>query len=175
MLKAILKKAMLVVVLVLVVGQLVRPSRANPPIDPAKTLAASSHAPADVIASLDRGCRDCHSSATVWPWYTEVAPISWWVVDHVNEGRREVSFSNWADLNLNPRRKAKKLGDICEQVQKKEMPTLSYLVIHRDADLTDAERQAICDWTKAEQAALGPMPAVQPGEGLGEGGRGRRD
>jgi len=151
-----LKKATLVVAGFLVVGQVIRPTRTNPPIDPLKTLAASAHVPADVVASLDRGCHDCHSSGTVWPWYTNVAPISWWIVHHVNDGRRHVSFSNWADLDL--RGKAKKLGDICEQVERKEMPMTSYLLIHRDAELSDAERQAICDWTKTEQAKLGPVP-----------------
>jgi len=156
MVKGILKKASLVVAAGLVVGQAVRPARANPPVDPAKTLASSGEAPTAVVASLDRACHDCHSSNTDWPWYTNVAPISWWIVHHVNDGRREVSFSDWADLD--PRRKSKKLGDICDQVQRKEMPMTSYLLIHREADLSDAERQAICDWTKAEQAQLGPMP-----------------
>jgi hypothetical protein len=171
MLKPMLKKAALVVAGVLVVGQAVRPDRTNPPIDPAKTLAASGEAPAAVMASLDRGCRDCHSSETDWPWYTNVAPISWWIAHHVNDGRREVSFSNWADLD--PRRKAKKLGDICEQVERKEMPMTSYLLIHREAELSDAERQAICDWTKAERATLPSMP--EGPEGGREGRRRRRD
>lgn len=166
-----LKQAGLVIVALVLLGQVVRPNRANPPVDPSKTLAASSHVPPAVAASLNRACRDCHSSETAWPWYTNITPVSWWVAHHVSEGRREVSFSTWKDLE--PRRQFKKLGDICEQVAKKDMPMPSYLLMHRDAGLSESERQAICDWTKAEQAALGPLPPGPAGER--EGRRRRRD
>ena|SRR5579862_4082682 len=151
-----LKNAVFVLIGLLLVSQFVRPARSNPTIDSAKTLEASAHPPPEVVASLDRACRDCHSSETNWPWYTNVAPISWWIVHHVNEGRGEVSLSTWADLT--PQRKAKKLEEICEQVQQKKMPTTSYLLIHREAALNDTDRQAICNWTKTERAKLGPLP-----------------
>ena len=76
------------------------------------------------MANLDRGCRDCHSSDTVWPWYTSVSPLSWWIVHHVDEGRREVSFSEWGTLDV--RRQFKKLGEICEQVEKGDMRVLNH-------------------------------------------------
>ena len=167
------KKALVVVVAALVVAQAFRPDRSNPTVDPTKTLAAAARAPLppDVATSLERACGDCHSSGTVWPWYTNISPLSWWIAHHVEEGRREVSFSTWA--NLEPRRKFKKLEEMCEQVEKKDMPMPSYLLIHRDAALSDGERQAICTWTKLEQQALGPLPPAPEGEGRGRG-RGRR-
>ena len=168
-----LKQAGLVIVGALVVGQAIRPARTNPTVDPTKTLAATIHLPANIMATLDRGCRDCHSSDTVWPWYTNVSPLSWWIAHHVTEGRREVSFSEWGTLDV--RRQFKKLGDICEQVGKGEMPTESYLLIHRDAALSDEERQAVCDWTKTEQTKLGPLPPPSPEELQRRRGRGRRD
>ena len=154
----IVKKAVLVVVGVFVLAQAVRPSRTNPPVDPAKTLAATGQVPAEVVASLNRACRDCHSNETVWPWYTNVTPVSWWVAHHVKEGRREVNFSTWADLA--PERKAKKLGDICEEVREGEMPMEAYVAVHREAALTDAERQAICSWANAARAGV---PQIPPG------------
>jgi hypothetical protein len=162
---AVLKRIALVLGVALVVGQFVRPSRANPPIDPAATLEAVEHPPAAVSAALDRSCRDCHSSGTVWPWYTEVAPVSWWIANHVSEGRREVNFSEWGHFNA--RRKAKKFGEICEQVERREMPIPAYAFVHPEAQLTDSERQAICDWTKAARAKMGPLPDATPAEGKG--------
>lgn len=145
---AFLKRAALVIVAGLVVAQALRPARTNPVEDPARTLEATAHPPPNVEAILDRSCRDCHTNRTVWPWYTNVAPISWFVVGHVNEGRHDLSFSNWAAYN--PALRAKRLAQMCDLVQRGEMPPTSYVLLHRDAGLSDDERQAICDWTDSQ-------------------------
>src|SRR5687767_12229671 len=85
-------------VLVLAI-QFVRPARTNPATDPAATLHAQTAVPPDVAAILERSCRDCHSNGTRWPWYSNVAPVSWWVIDHVNHGRSHFNFSEWAKYN----------------------------------------------------------------------------
>jgi heme-binding protein len=140
--------------LLLGLSQLARPSRTNPPVDPRKTLATTEHPPAPVAALLDRSCGDCHTNSTKWPWYTEVAPISWWIVDHVNEGRRRASFSDWADYDES--RRLKELNEVCKRVERRNMPLESYLLVHRDAQLSDQERQAICDWTRTAAAVVRP-------------------
>ena len=132
----------------LLLCQLIRPARTNPAVDPGKTLAATSHASPEVLGALDRACGDCHSSRTRWPWYTNVAPISWWIIDHVNEGRRRASFSKWG--NYDKSRKLKELDEICKRTERGNMPLTSYLLVHRDAALTTGEQQAICAWTKTE-------------------------
>jgi hypothetical protein len=135
-------------------SQLIRPARTNPAVDPRKTLAATDHSAAEVAATLDRACGDCHTSRTTWPWYSNVAPVSWWIVDHVNEGRRRVSFSDWADYDT--ARKVKELDEICRRIERGNMPLESYLLIHRDAELSDQDRRAICDWTRAAAPTLMP-------------------
>lgn len=137
------KRVFLIAAIVFVAMQVIRPSRANPPIDPSKQLVA----PADVQAIFARSCNDCHSSRTVWPWYTAVAPVSWWLADHVHEGRREVNFSEWQSYSA--KRKARKLKEICEQVEQGEMPLKAYLPLHPEAKLSDAERVRICEWAKS--------------------------
>jgi hypothetical protein len=72
--------------------------------------------------------------------------------DHIDDGRRELNFSVWSTYT--PKRKSKKLEEICEQVEKGEMPLPSYLWIHRDAALREGDAQALCDWAKGEQAKL---------------------
>ena len=144
------------VALVLVGGacaiQLVRPARTNPPTDPARTLMAVTHAPVEVQTVLQRGCRDCHSHDTRWPWYSHVAPISWLVIDDVNHGRRHFNYSDWAQYDRD--KIPQLLKDICEQTRKGDMPLATYLWMHADARLSDREVSVLCDWSDAERRSL---------------------
>ena len=147
-----LKIALIVIVAFLVVAQFFRPSFVNPPVDPAKTLAANAVVPPNVQSILDRSCRDCHSNTTVYPWYSKVAPVSWLLASDINDGRHNVNFSEWG--NLTQKRKLRKLKNICEQVKGGDMPLWFYLPLHPRAKLSDADRAAICAWTQAETARL---------------------
>src|ERR1051325_10620112 len=91
--KRILKFAALLLILIVVGIQFVRPARTNPAVDESQTIFARTQMTPEVAAILDRSCRDCHSNKTVWPWYTNVAPVSWWLSNHVNEGRHNLNYS----------------------------------------------------------------------------------
>ena len=144
-----------VLAVVFVAVQFVRPSRTNPPVDASRTIDAATHVPADVHAILERSCFDCHSSETVWPWYSNVAPASWLLVDDVNDGRKELNFSEWG--NYKARRKERKLKEICEQLESGEMPLKVYLPLHPRAKLSDADRTRLCAWATALRAEV-PTP-----------------
>ena len=75
--------------------QFIRPAKTNPPIVRERTLEAAVAVPPEVEAILARSCNDCHSNGTEWPWYSNVAPVSFFVINHVNEGRRHLNFSEW--------------------------------------------------------------------------------
>lgn len=156
--RARLRKTAKLVLLVLgglfVVIQFFRPDRDNPPEDPTRTLQATLSPPAAVEAILDRACADCHSNRTRWPWYTNIAPVSWFVADHVHEGRRELSFSRWADYKVD--RQARKLAGMCREARSGDMPLGSYVIIHRDAKLSKADVQTLCEWTAREHDRLAP-------------------
>src|SRR5438876_6423144 len=93
-------KIITIVAVVLIVGiQFVRPARTNPAVDESQTIFARTQMTPPVAAILDRSCRDCHSNKTVWPWYTNVAPVSWFIVNHVNEARPLLNFSQWGTLD----------------------------------------------------------------------------
>lgn len=147
-----LKRVLFILSALLVGIQFVRPSRVNPAVDESHTLYATEQVPSDVRAILDRSCVDCHSSQTVWPWYSEIAPVSWLLVDHVKEGRRELNFSEWATFK--PKRKARKLKEICDQVREKEMPITQYTLIHPSAKLSEAERTRLCQWAEMMSASV---------------------
>lgn len=136
----------------IVVAQVVRPARTNPPVDPSRTIQARLAVTPEVSAILDRSCRDCHSNATVWPWYSNVAPVSWLLISHVNSARHHVSLSNWADYT--PREARERLEEMCTEVREGEMPMSSYLIAHKSAALTDADKQALCAWTERERSKI---------------------
>jgi mono/diheme cytochrome c family protein len=83
-----------------------------------------------------RACFDCHSNETHWPWYSNVAPVSWLVQRDVQEGRRRLNFSEWNQ----PQRATNEVGEV---INEGEMPPWFYLPLHASARLTPAEKQAL--------------------------------
>lgn len=90
------KQVAVVFVIVFAAAQLIRPERANPATDAARTIRAHAGTTSELAAVLDRSCGDCHSNNTVWPWYSQIAPLSWLMARGVAEGRKAVNFSEWA-------------------------------------------------------------------------------
>ena len=131
--------------------QLVRPARTNPPTDPSATLQAQMLIPGDVASVLERSCRDCHSNETRWPWYSNVAPVSWWVIDHVNHGRSHFNVSQWAKYKSEEQRTL--LARSCELSRKGAMPLPSYLRMH-DAAMSAADIAALCAFTDSASRAF---------------------
>ena len=98
-------------------------------------------------ALIHRACYDCHSNETVWPWYSNVAPISWLLQRDVNGGRSHLNFTQWDQ----PQRHSK---DVAAEVKQGDMPPWFYLPMHPDARLTDAEKQVLVD---GAEKSLGPQ------------------
>ena len=134
------KRILLALLVLFLLAQFVRPERTNPPVDPAKEL----RAPAEVQAILDRSCNDCHSNRTTWPWYSHVTPANWYLVDHINEGRHELNFSEFRTYS--PKEQSKKLGEVCEEVEEGHMPLPEYVRLHREARLSPADKLTLCQW-----------------------------
>ena len=103
-------------------------------------------APPDVEAILRRSCADCHSNETVWPWYSNVAPVSWLVANDVNRARRHLNLSTWNRLSPADRQEAAE--HIREEVLEGEMPLAIYLPLHPEARLSDADKKLIENWTR---------------------------
>lgn len=123
-----------------------------------------------VAELVDRACADCHTNDTTWPWYSRVAPVSWWTIHHVEEGREHLNFSTWGTLA--PDRQDHKLEEMVEMVEDGEMPLTSYKVGHPEARITDDERQLLVEWARAQRAGLELEPADSGdagAEGEGEG------
>ena len=130
----------------LVAAQVVRVDRTNPPVE------QDVAAPPEVDVVLRRACYDCHSNETVWPWYAQVAPISWLLARDVAEGRRELNFSTWNVYDA--KKKTKQLKELAEEVAEGEMPPWVYVAVHRDAALSPADVERLRAWTAEERAKL---------------------
>ncbi|HZT60288.1 MAG TPA: heme-binding domain-containing protein [Pyrinomonadaceae bacterium] len=150
--KKVLKWVVIVLVVLFVAAQFYRPNLSAPPPDPSKSMSANTHMTPEVSSILERSCNDCHSSKTVWPWYSQVAPVSWYLKSHVDEGRKELSMSDWGTYPT--KKAARKLGEMCEQVKKGDMPLKSYLLLHPAAKLSGDDIKTLCEWTESESSRL---------------------
>lgn len=151
-----MKKALKIIALVLFLAfvaiQFIRPDFTNPPVNQADTIYANTQVPENVQKIFNRSCNDCHTNETKYPWYSYVQPSAWFLADHIADGRRELNFSVWKTYQ--PSRQRRKLSEICEVVEAKEMPLPSYLWIHWKAKLSEEEIKTLCGWTQTESEKI---------------------
>lgn len=134
-----MKRIILIILAVLVGGflliQLVPYGRnhTNPPV-----VSEPNWDSPETRALAERACFDCHSNETVWPWYSNIAPVSWLVYHDTEEGREYLNFSEWGS-----NREGEEGEEMVEQIKKGEMPLPIYLPTHPEARLTPAEKSAL--------------------------------
>ena len=138
---------LIILALLLISIQLVRPARTNPAVVPSRSLQAHVAVPGQVQSVLKRSCYNCHSSETVWPWYSHVAPVSWLVADDVNTARSHINFQDW-EAQVNESEGKEHLGLICKEIRDGSMPPRNYRIMHKDAPLSPEEVDAVCAWSQ---------------------------
>jgi len=104
--------------------------------------------PKNIQLILETSCYDCHSNNTEYPWYNKIQPVSYIMEDHITEGKEELNFSEIGSYSK--RRLKSKLKSIISQIDDEEMPMFSYTIIHRDALLSEEEKEQIKDWATSE-------------------------
>jgi len=126
----ILNASLLAVAGIAVAAQFIRPAHTNPPV--------VSEPPWDSPQTRElarRACFDCHSNQTAWPWYSRVAPVSWLVVGHVNEGREKLNFSDYDGTEES--------DELVDEIREGEMPLWDYKLAHAGARLTASEKDSL--------------------------------
>jgi|SRR3989337_2104103 len=103
----------------------------NPPV-----VAEPSWDSPQTRALAARACLDCHSNTTIWPWYSNIAPISWLVQHDVDEGRQRFNFSVWGQ-------RRQETDEISRLIDNGEMPPFQFLILHPDARFTESEKQRL--------------------------------
>ncbi|GAB2550448.1 heme-binding domain-containing protein [Spirosoma aerophilum] len=145
---------------VFVLIQFIRPEKNESTGVSANDITAKYAVPAAVQATLKRSCYDCHSNNTTYPWYDRIQPVAWWLNHHIDEGKRELNFSEFASYS--PKKADHKLEEIGEAVTDGWMPLGSYLWIHTDAKLKPEEARQIADWASQLRSKL-DVPASAKG------------
>lgn len=148
-----IKKILVVLLIALVVIQFIRPSRNQGAIATATDITHYVRVPDTVMQILKVSCYDCHSNNTVYPWYTNINPVGFWMWGHIKDGKRAINFS---DLSRFDKKKLDhRLGDIAEQVEGGDMPLPSYTIIHGYAKLDSGQVAILKSWTDAARKEVG--------------------
>ncbi len=139
-----MKKFLLIVIVLLIAIQFIPTDKTNPQIDDKIKLNTSN----EVMDILKRSCYDCHSHETKWPNYSAIAPMSWNIIGHVNDGRKALNYSEWK--NIDQKIKIKRIERTIKTVNNGMMPLPNYLRFHDEAILSDADKNIIVEWSKKE-------------------------
>lgn len=110
----------------------------------------------EVNSILNTSCMDCHSNHTNYPWYSKIQPIGFWLNHHVDEGIRELNFSEFASYTK--KRQLHKLEETIEMLEEKEMPLSSYTLIHKEAKLSDAQTAILIEWARQSRSTIAAQP-----------------
>jgi hypothetical protein len=138
------KKIIIGLLAILVLIQFIRVDKTNPPVDVQQDFITQTKPPVEIVSLLKTACYDCHSNETQYPWYFNVAPISWWAKDHVNDGRKHLNYSIWSTYKKE--RQVHKLDEMYGEVEEGGMPLSSYTFMHAGAKLTAEQKVALVDW-----------------------------
>lgn len=155
-----IKKILIGFVVVFVALQFIRPER-NESAEVSKDISTKYPMSDTVKQIITKACADCHSNKTVYPWYASVQPLSSWLAHHVDEGKHEINFNEFASYRIG--KQNHKLEEVIEQVKEGEMPLSSYTLIHKEARLTEDEKSILIQWC---QNIMDTIKATYPADSL---------
>ena len=127
---------------VLVVMQFIRPDKNNGGLEGITAFKSDTKPSDEVFMILKQNCFDCHSDSTKYPWYAEIAPVSYWLADHVKEGKGDFNMSAWETYST--KKKDHKLEELVEEVEEGEMPLNSYTWVH--GKLSKEDQELLIQW-----------------------------
>ncbi|UWX60157.1 heme-binding domain-containing protein [Chryseobacterium oranimense] len=139
-----LKKVVFWTLVAFAIIQFIPIDRVNQPVDRAVNFVDTKKTPEKIKGLIKGACYDCHSNETVYPKYAYFAPVSWSVKSHINEGREHLNFSVWGSYNKEL--KESMLSKSVQTIQNKIMPMPGYIVYHKEANLSDAERTLLVQY-----------------------------
>jgi hypothetical protein len=143
----IFKKIMWVLLAALIVIQFIHPKKNKAEGIQPNYIGNVYAIPADVKTILAKACNDCHSNNTNYPWYANFQPVHWWLNGHIKDGKKHINYDDYTTKSL--RYQYHKMEETIEMVKEGEMPLKSYTWTHKDAKLTEAEKNAIIGWANS--------------------------
>jgi hypothetical protein len=158
---AIFKKILIVLLVALIAIQFFHPKKNKSEGPQPNYIGNNFSIPADVKQILAVACNDCHSNNTRYPWYTKIQPVHWWLNKHIVEGKKGINFDEYTNRPL--RYQYHKMEETIEKVKEGEMPLKSYKWTHKDARLTQEQKDKIINWANA---VMDTMKAKYPIDSL---------
>jgi hypothetical protein len=140
--KKVIKYFLIIALVALVVMQFIRPEKNNMGYESVMFFENETKPSVQVATILKENCYDCHSDQTQYPWYAEIAPASYWLADHVKDGKKHFNVSAWKEYSV--KKKDHKLEELIEMVEEGEMPLDSYTWIH--GNLEEKDKNLLLQW-----------------------------
>ncbi len=141
-----LKRILLIVLIILLAIQFIRPAKnIHPGVQP-NDISTVYPVPADVDTILIHACKDCHSNNTRYPWYNNLQPVAWFLDSHVRDGKKSFNLNEFATFPV--WRQYDKISEVKKQIDEGDMPLSSYTLIHKDAILTEGQKNTIESWSE---------------------------
>jgi hypothetical protein len=139
-----MKKVLIIIVVLLVAIQFITIDKTNPPVDISNDFLTLTNPPNELGNIIKSACYDCHSHNTKYPWYTNVAPVSWLIKEHINNGRNHLNFSLWTDYK--EKKKDHKLEECIDMIKSGEMPMEGYVLFHQEAEINHEQKMQLIAW-----------------------------
>jgi len=144
------KKIAMALLVVFIAMQFYRPKQNQSQGNHTALFLSQTNPPPNVKLILQESCYDCHSNNTQYPWYNNVAPVSYWLANHIKDGKKHLNFSEWE--NYDAKKKDHKLEEVIEMVEDGEMPMKEYTWTHKESNLTQQQRNEVLVWAKQTRA-----------------------
>ena len=142
------KLILIALVAILIIIQFFKIDKSHPELSPDNDYLVVANAPQGIKSNITKSCYDCHSYQTTYPWYSNIAPVSWMINHHIDEGREHINFSEWGNY---PLQKQTLVQEECmEEVEENGMPLKSYTMIHKDAKLSETAKEDLIKWFRSQ-------------------------
>lgn len=145
----ILKILGMLLVAIFIVLQFFGIDKTNPEFEKGLDLIVMEEPSVEIAQMLRSACYDCHSNETNWPWYSNIAPVSWMLEQHVEDARDNVNFSFWGEFEAED--KVYVIEKMIEEIEEDQMPLPAYLIAHSNAKLSDTQKQLLIHWLRSKQ------------------------
>lgn len=150
--KRVLKRILIILLIAFLAIQFIRPEKNKAEGKSSNDISTLYTVPDSIESILKVACYDCHSNNTVYPWYAEIQPVAWWLNDHIVDGKKHLNYSEFTKYRI--RKQYIKFEETEELVKENVMPLPSYTWIHKNAILTDRQKNAIIQWSSSIRDSL---------------------
>ena len=138
------KKIFRIIIVLIIVMQFFQTDKSKPPIEEKNTFAAEANPPQEILTALKDACYDCHSYETKYPWYTYVAPVSFWIRGHIKGGRGKLNFSTFGEMNEKDQKHL--MHECAEMIEVGHMPPKGYVRLHNEAYIEETTKTVLIEW-----------------------------